>query len=178
MHATCPEGPEDQQNFGAVSIGRLVGRFQTLCITVQKKQPCSALLPVHNSASQCLNATTMCAWYYHNMLLAALSMVCVPTIHCNRIHRPLPHQRSSLRSWILAYIVLDLQGGNHQNVMCRSQLMDREALQHVLQTVAYVQHSCNAMGVQRVIAACAHAKVQALKPTNREAQHSGTAQCP
>jgi hypothetical protein len=92
------------------------------------------------------------------MLLPALSMVCVPTIHCSRIHRPLASSAKfpAILGTGLHRGALDLQGGNHQIVMCRSQLMGREAFEHVLQTAAYAQHGYNAVGVQRVIAACAH----------------------
>ena len=71
---------------------------------------------------------------------------------------------------------LNLQGGNNQIVMCRSQLMDREALQHVLQTVAYAQQGwvCSAS----LLHVHTNTLTYTLKPTNREAQQSGNAQCP
>ena len=90
---------------------------------------------------------------------AGCSELGVRTYHTLQSYPPSPSSSAEFPAILgtgLHRGAMDLQRGNHQSLMCRIQLMGREALQHVLQTVANAQHGCNAMGVQRVIAACAH----------------------
>ena len=89
-----------------------------------------------------------------SMLLAALSMVCVPTIHCSRIPCPLHHQRRSLQSWYwLTTWCAEPARGQQPNCDV-SQSADGQG---GLAACVADRGICTAgLGVQRVIAACAH----------------------